>query len=154
MMLSIVVTVIAISAIVSMEAWLILLGKSAERTEKRRQMNRKQQQQQQEYRRARASWQDMERRALAEERSMKTYNVYVSQQDIDAGIPGSLTHCPISYALERAGLNGVFVPIAELPWRAQAFIRSFDIGQRVVPFGFELRRQAPRPAKFEQLVSR
>jgi hypothetical protein len=72
----------------------------------------------------------------------------VTQQDIDAGVPGNCRHCPITLAAQRAGLRNVEVNgmslfgnghMAWLPEEALDFIYLFDKHRDLTkPFFFEI----------------
>lgn len=86
-----------------------------------------------------------------------TVRVEVTAEDIDLGIQGTMSGCPIARAIKRAtgvawligGRGGIGVyppalssltvaplPVAPLPQVAQAFAAAFDEGRSVAPFVF------------------
>ncbi len=83
----------------------------------------------------------------------KRIRIEVTQEDIDTGIAGSPSSCPIAVSMRRVGLWHPLVQISlvyatpapgqrclfRLPKRAQAFVRRFDAGRGPAkPFGFFL----------------
>lgn len=84
---------------------------------------------------------------------MRTIEINVTQEDIDAGCVGSAYACPVARAMRRAGLGEpavwgcsayvtgrrpwgrVGVP---LPERVEAAIGAYDRGEGMEPFTFTL----------------
>ena len=79
--------------------------------------------------------------------------IKVMQEDIDVGVCGDGSHCPIAHALSVAGFTGVHVGYNEvvfltsinspsssslLPRSVRAFIKRFDANKPVEPFNFIL----------------
>ena len=72
--------------------------------------------------------------------------IRVTAENINNGIRLRCMHCPIALAAKEAGLDGAivmnkFIVVAgyeqiSLPPEATAFIRDFDIGEKVVPVSF------------------
>lgn len=81
-----------------------------------------------------------------EETPTVTYRV--TQQDIEAGLPESMQHCPVAHAIRRRYRSAhvrvtVFAAYIEkkrytLPVRVSRWICSYDEGQEVRPIRFEL----------------
>lgn len=79
---------------------------------------------------------------------MKIITVRVTQDDIDRGVRGSTTDCPVARALCRAVPNAfirvwkdvAFVRIhrVEIPPKVRRFIHDFDDYRAVKPFSFEI----------------
>ena len=79
-----------------------------------------------------------------------TYAIKVTAEDIAAGKRCNHRACPVAIALRRYLFDdritveathmtyGEYATITRLPKRVQAFIRSFDQGEPVVPFSFRL----------------
>ena len=75
--------------------------------------------------------------------------IEVTQDDIDEGVQGSMSLCPIARALKRhfpegssirVGGGRAFVDgvVYQLPHEARIFVKLFDIGWTSSPFAFEL----------------
>jgi len=78
--------------------------------------------------------------------------IHVTQEDIDQGARKDCRACPIGLAVEResgwtevmvgfptiSGLKGNYRLVRPTPYDAQLFIWSFDRGEPVRPFEFEL----------------
>ena len=79
--------------------------------------------------------------------------IQVTQQDIDNGLKGLCTHCPVALAFKRV-IQGGSVEVGDaayifpynfdgptvmitLPEFVHKFIRAFDSGNKVEPFEFE-----------------
>ncbi len=84
---------------------------------------------------------------------MKTnLTIYVTDEDIDEGIPLQSSHCPVTYAVERAlheiGVydtvlaqsSGVLIglDIYTLPRAVSDWITAFDAGDEMGPLEFDL----------------
>src|SRR5690348_452339 len=85
--------------------------------------------------------------------SMQTFQIEVTQEDIDKGLKGNCSACPIALAVNRTipGANstvsdmfnhvycpGVSRKNADTPDDAAWFISDFDDGKPVEPFSFTL----------------
>ena len=79
--------------------------------------------------------------------------IEVTQKDIDKGVQGEYTLCPIALAVKRITnfkrvyVNGKSIDVLqtakaaksyELPKKAQTFVKRFDRQEPVKPFSFEL----------------
>ena len=80
--------------------------------------------------------------------------IEVTQKDIDEGVQGECTLCPIALAFKRninfkaVYVNGKSIDVwyprsggvktYELPKKAQTFVKRFDRQEPVKPFSFEL----------------
>ena len=81
--------------------------------------------------------------------------IEVTQKDIDEGVQGECTLCPIALAFKRSSnfkrvyVNGKTIDVwyrgdqgiktYELPKKAQTFVKRFDRQEPVKPFSFKLK---------------
>ena len=81
--------------------------------------------------------------------------IEVTQKDIDEGVQGECTLCPIALAFKRSSnfkrvyVNGKSIDVwnrcdqgiqtYELPKKAQTFVKRFDRQEPVKPFSFKLK---------------
>lgn len=91
----------------------------------------------------------------------KPIRVEVTQDDIDKGVPGRMSLCPIARAIKRLGYEDVVVlssliqfsktadhpykvvPGGLIPPRVKRFITRFDDNETVKPFVFHIKNQLP-----------
>lgn len=74
--------------------------------------------------------------------------IFVTQEDIDKGVPNDDCKCPVALAISRVRstadvhVDRRYIDVGyqsfTTPEPASAFIRAFDAGQPVEPFEFEL----------------